>query len=157
MVRQERRYGKTIGGLVRAGLNSAREVVGVSEPVVFISHFGIKEGTLEDLRRLSEEVIESLRQDKPRTVLYLAYFDEEGTEVSFLHAFPDAESMDLHFDGANERAKAAYQYLEPRGWEIYGRPSDTALGSMREAATGAGVPLTVLPAHLGGFLRLRSA
>ena len=52
---------------------------------------------------------------------------------------------------------AAYQYLEPRGWEIYGRPSDTALGSMREAATGAGVPLTVLPAHLGGFLRLRSA
>ena len=43
----------------------------MSEPVVFISHFGIKEGTLEDLRRLSEEVNESLRQDKPRTVLFL--------------------------------------------------------------------------------------
>ena len=129
----------------------------MSEPVVFISHFAIKEGTLGDLRRLSEEVIESLRRGKPRTVLYLAYLDDEGTQVSFLHAFPDAESMDLHFDGADERAKAAYQYLEPRGWEIYGRPSDTALGSMREAATGAGVPLTVLPDHLGGFLRLEPA
>ena len=129
----------------------------MSEPVVFISHFGIKEGTLDDLRRLSEEVIESLREAKPRTVLYLAYLDEEGTEVSFLHAFPDAESMDLHFDGADERAKAAYQYLEPRGWEIYGRPSEIVVESMRQAAAGAGVPLTFLPDHLGGFLRLRSA
>jgi hypothetical protein len=132
-------------------------VVGVSEPVVFISHFAIKEGALGDLRRLSEEVIESLRHDKPRTVLYLAYLDDEGTQVSFLHAFPDAESMDLHFEGADERGKAAYQYLEPRGWEIYGRPSEAALESMRQAASGAGVPLTVLPDHLGGFLRLRSA
>ena len=129
----------------------------MSEPVVFISHFGIKEGTLDDLRRLSEEVIEQLSEDKPRTVLYLAYVDDEGTRVSFLHAFPDAESMDLHFEGADERANAAYQYLEPRGWEIYGRPSDNAMGSMRQAATGAGVPLTVLPDHLGGFLRLEPA
>lgn len=129
----------------------------MSEPVVFISHFAIKEGTLGDLRRLSEEIIESLRQDKPRTVLYLAYLNAEGTKVSFLHAFPDAESMDLHFEGADERAKAAYQYLEPRGWEIYGRPSESAMGSMREAAAGAGVPLTVLPDHLGGFLRLEPA
>ncbi len=125
----------------------------MSEPVVFISHFGIKEGTLDDLRRLSEEVIENLRETKPRTVLYLAYVDEEGTEACFLHAFPDAESMDLHFEGVDERAKAAYQYLEPRGWEIYGRPSEAALESMRQAASGAGVPLTVLPDHLGGFLR----
>ncbi|MGH2641805.1 MAG: hypothetical protein ACRDGO_08925 [Actinomycetota bacterium] len=129
----------------------------MSEPVVFISHFGIREGTLDDLRRLSEDVIEALREDKPRTVLYLAYLDEKGTEVSFLHAFPDAESMDLHFEGVDERVKAAYEYIEPRGWEIYGRPSDDAMDSMRQAATGAGVPLTVLPDHLGGFLRLQPA
>ncbi|MCD6020963.1 MAG: hypothetical protein K0R20_673 [Actinomycetia bacterium] len=139
-----------------SGLDSAREVVGVSEPVVFISHFGIKEGMLEDLRQLSEEVIDKLREEKARTVLYLAYLDDEGTEVSFLHAFPDAESMDLHFEGVDERVKAAYQYIEPRGWEIYGRPSGAALESMRQAAEGAGVSLTVLPDHLGGFLRLRS-
>jgi len=129
----------------------------VSEPVVFISHFGIKEGTLGDLRRLSEEVIEHLRQDKPRTTVFLAYLDEEGTAVSFLHVFPDADSMDLHFEGADERAEAAYRYLEPRGWEIYGKPNETALESMQQASAGAGVPLTVLPDHLGGFLRLQPA
>lgn len=129
----------------------------MSEPVVLISHFGIKEGTLDDLRRLSEEVIENLRETKPRTVLYLACLDDEGAEVAFLHVFPDAESMDLHFEGADERAKAAYQYIEPRGWEIYGRPSEAALESIRQAAASTGVPLTVLPDHLGGFLRLKSA
>ena len=125
--------------------------------MVFISHFGIKEGTLGDLRRLSEEVIEHLRQDKPRTTVFLAYLDEEGTAVSFLHVFPDADSMDLHFEGADERAEAAYRYLEPRGWEIYGRPNETALESMQQASAGAGVPLTILPDHLGGFLRLQPA
>jgi hypothetical protein len=136
-------------------LDSPREVVAVSEPVVFISHFGIKEGTLDDLKRLSADVMERLREEKPRTVVFLAYLDEQGTEVSFLHAFPDAESMDAHFEGVDERVAAAYQYLEPRGWEIYGRPSEAALESMRQSAAAADVPLTVLPDHLGGFLRLQ--
>lgn len=129
----------------------------MSEPVVFISHFGIKEGKLDDMRRHSADVFEQLHEAKPRTVLFLAYLDEEGSEVSFLHAFPDAESMDLHFEGVEERVAVAYQYLEPRGWEIYGRPSEGALDSMRQAAASAGVSLTVLPDQLGGFLRLQPA
>ena len=71
--------------------------------MVFISHFGIKEGALDDMKRLSADVFERLRGEKPRTVLFLAYLDEEGTEVSFLHAFPDAEAMDIHFEGVDER------------------------------------------------------
>jgi hypothetical protein len=138
-------------------LSSAWEVVGVSEPVVFISHFGIKEGMLDDMRRLSGDVMERLRGEKPRTVLFLAYLDEQGTEISFLHAFPDAESMDLHFEGVDERVAAAYEYLVPRGWEIYGRPNEGALEMMRQSAATAGVSLTVLPDHLGGFLRLQPA
>lgn len=129
----------------------------MSEPVVFISHFGIKEGALDDMKRLSADVFDRLRGEKPRTVLFLAYLDEQGTEVCFLHAFPDAESMDIHFEGVDERVAAAYQYLEPGGWEIYGRPSEEALESMRQAAAAAGVSLTVLPEHLGGFLRLQPA
>lgn len=126
----------------------------MAEPIVFISRFGVKEGVLEDLRSLTTEVIASLRETKPRTVVYLAYLDEPGTEVSFLHAFPDAEAMDLHFEGVDERAAAAYRYLEPRGWEVYGRPSDGGLATLQQAAASAGVSLTVRPQLLGGFLRL---
>jgi hypothetical protein len=72
--------------------------------------------------------------------------------VSFLHAFPDAASMDLHFEGADERVAEAYKHIQPGSWELYGKPSDAALETLRHAAASADVSLTVLPEHLGGFL-----
>jgi quinol monooxygenase YgiN len=129
----------------------------MSEPVVFISHFKVKEGKLDDLKRLTADVVPQLREEKHRTVVYLAFLDERGENISFLHAFPDADSMDRHFEGVDERVAAAYQYVEPRGWELYGKPNEQALGTLQQAATSAGVSLTVLPDYLGGFLRLQPA
>ena len=37
----------------------------MSEPVVFISHFAIKEGALDDLRRHSVEGVARIREEKP--------------------------------------------------------------------------------------------
>ncbi len=129
----------------------------MSEPVVFISHFKVKEGKLDDLKRLAGEVERSLQADKPRTAAWLVYLDEGGTKVSFVHCFPDARSMDLHFEGSDERSAAVYEFVEPDGFEIYGRPSDEALETMRQAAAGSGVSLNVRPEHLGGFLRAPSS
>lgn len=61
--------------------------------------------------------------------------------------------MDLHFEGAADRSKAAYELFEPDGWEIYGSPSTAALGMIERDAAEAGVALTVQPGSLGGFLR----
>ena len=129
----------------------------MSEPVFFISHFAIKEGALDDLKRFSAAATERLREGKPRTVLFLSYLDEEGGRISFLHAFPDADAMDEHFAGADERAAAAYEFIEPRGWEFYGRPSEQAMESMRATAAKAGVQLVVEPKFNAGFLRLGPA
>jgi quinol monooxygenase YgiN len=126
------------------------------EPIVFISHFRVKGGQLDAIRDLATETTERLRFEKPRTVLYLSYVDEAAGTLSFLHAYPDAESVDLHFEGADQRAQAAYQFVEPAGWELYGRPSDAAKDVLRRAAEAAGVPLTVQPDLIAGFLRLPS-
>ena len=127
----------------------------MSEPVVFISHFKVKEGKVDELKRLAGEVERSLREDKPRTAAWLVYLDENGTRVSFVHCFPDADSMDLHFEGSDERTAAVFEFVEPDGFEIYGRPSGQALETMRQAAAGSGVSLKVLADHVGGFLRLQ--
>jgi hypothetical protein len=126
----------------------------MSEPVFFISHFAIKEGALDDLKRFGTDAVERLREDKPRTVLFLSYLDEQAGRISFLHAFPDADAMDEHFAGADERASAAYEFIEPRGWEFYGKPSEQVMESMRTASERFGVPLVVEPEFNGGFLRL---
>jgi hypothetical protein len=126
------------------------------EPVVFLSHFKVKEGKIDELKRLAGEVERSLREDKPRTAAWLVYLDEDETKVTFVHCFPDADSMDLHFEGSDERTTAVYEFVEPDGFEIYGRPSEQALETMQQAAAGSHVSLAVLPEHVGGFLRMQS-
>ena len=129
----------------------------MSEPVVFISHFAIKEGALDDLRRYSVGV-RRIREEKPGTVLFLSYLDDEGgggSRSSMPSPTPDA--LDRHFEAANEQPAAAYEFIEPRGWEFYGRPSEQVMETMRATAEKFGVPLVVEPEFNGGFLRLHSA
>lgn len=90
---------------------------------------------------------------KPRTLVYLAYLTESDDQITIVHAFADAESMDLQFQGAVERAKVGFELFEPDGWEIYGRPSDEVLAWMREMAAAFGVTLTHQPEYVAGFLR----
>ena len=125
----------------------------MSEPIVFISHLRVKEGKLDSLRQFSPVGTKRLETEKPRTLVFLAYLDDSGDRVSFVHVFADAESMDLHFQGAEERSKAAYEFLQPDGWEIYGRPSDDVIVSMRQAAESSGVTLILQSEYLAGFLR----
>ena len=125
----------------------------MAEPIVFISHFTVKAGKLEPLKRLARDVASRLEAEKPETLVYLEFLDDEGTGMTFIHVFADAQAMDAHFEGAEERSKAAFELMDPRGWEIYGKPSEVALGAIREAAASAGVPLTLQPEYLAGFSR----
>ena len=125
------------------------------EPIVFISHFKVREGKLEGFEDLARAAQGALEEQKPRTVAFLSYLNEERSEVTIVHLFPDADAMDLHFEGAGERAAAAYEFVEPAGWEIYGRPNAGALEAMREAAARADVDLVLQPESMGGFLRLK--
>jgi quinol monooxygenase YgiN len=129
----------------------------MAAPIVFVSHFHVRAGHLDTLRRLTREVVTALDRDKPKTLAYLAYLDAAELDMTIVHVFGDADAMDLHFEGAAERSQAAYQLMQPRGWEIYGTPSERVLDTIRSAAETAGVRLTLQPASAGGFLRLASS
>jgi hypothetical protein len=126
------------------------------EPIVFISHFRVKAGKAEAYKELQRDTAKLLLADKPRTLVYLAYLTEGGDQITIVHAFADAESMDLQFQGAVERAKVGFELFEPDGWEIYGLPSDEVLASMREMAAAFGVTLTHQREYVAGFLRVSS-
>jgi hypothetical protein len=70
-----------------------------------------------------------------------------------VHTFPDADAMDSHLEGVGERAEAALEYIEIAGYEIHGAPSEQTHETMRGYADRLGVPLTVRPDHLGGYIR----
>ena len=127
----------------------------MSEPIVFVSTHRIKEGKLEGFRQVSREMKPLLEASQPHTVFFQGYLNEDGTEVTFVWVFPDADAMDLHFQGAAERSARAYEFVQPQRFEIYGTPSDQVLSTMRQEA-GPGVDLVVKPQPMGGFIRLKS-
>ena len=125
----------------------------MSEPIVFVSRFTVKDGRLDDYRRLQVEIAEQLRREKPRTLAYLNYLDDGGTRMTAIHVFADADAMDIHFEGSEDRSLRAFEVLSPAGWDIYGRPSVEVTDAMRAAATSAEVPLTLNGELVAGFLR----
>ena len=125
----------------------------MTEPIVFVSRFTVKEGRLDDYRRLQVDIAEQLRREKPHTLAYLHYLDDGGTRMTAIHVFADSEAMDIHFEGSDDRSLRAFEVLSPAGWEIYGRPSAEVMDAMRAAAASAEVSLTLNGEFVAGFIR----
>jgi quinol monooxygenase YgiN len=129
--------------------------IAMDQPILFISHFRVKPGAVDGLRNMATEVASRMRDEKPRTLSWLAYLDDSGDRISFVHLFADAEAMDLHFEGSDARSRAASGFMEPLGWEIYGAPSEAALREISQMAAMAGVTLRrERDLVAGGFLRM---
>jgi hypothetical protein len=128
----------------------------MSEPIVLISHHRVKEGMLDEFRQSYREGTKRIEADKPGTVAFLHYLDEDSREVTSVHVVPDAEAMERHLEGAGERAGEAAQFLEFGRFEIYGKPSEKVMEIMRQSAAGSGASLTVKPEYVAGYLRLKS-
>jgi quinol monooxygenase YgiN len=129
----------------------------MSEPIVFVSHFRLKPGAIDGFRQLSARTSVEIRDQKPGTLVYLLFAGPDGASTSIVHVFPDADAFDRHVVGADRRSAEAYKFIEPAGWEIYGRPNQAVLDMLRAGASRAGVPLTLEPEPLGGFVRAAPA
>jgi quinol monooxygenase YgiN len=125
----------------------------MSGPIVFISHNAVKDNKLEGFRVAFGEVAVAMNAEKPGTVVYLAFADEDGPKISVVHVFPDAEAMGQHLQGVQERMSKAVGFIETTGYEIYGAPSEPVLEAMRGFAEAEGVPLQVQRQYVGGYLR----
>ena len=127
----------------------------MSQPIVFIGTHKIKPGKFDGFKERNREVARLLDADKPGTVAFLTYVNEDRSEVSFVHVFPDAKAMEAHMEGASDRAKGAAEFLEFDRLEVWGRPSDTVVQTMKQAS-GSGVSFRMKPEPLSGYIRLES-
>lgn len=126
----------------------------MSEPIVFISHSRVKEGKLEALKEMTQTTMPVIEAEKPGTVMQHGYLNHEGTEIHFIHVFPDAQAMDAHMVGVPERSQKAFEFIETQGFEVYGTPSEEVLSTLRQAP---GVDVVVKPLSVGGFICLGAA
>jgi len=127
----------------------------MSEPIVFISHFKIKEGKLEDVKELSKTVSNFIEANKPGTAAFLQFINADGTELSIIHIFPDADAFDKHNEGAGERSNKAFELIVPTHRDIYGMPSDQAMAILTPPE-GSGISINQMSQVVGGYIRSKS-
>lgn len=126
----------------------------MSAPIVFISTFRIKEGELDAFKEHFRGNVPGMEASKPGTAVFYGYLNEADTQLKIVHMFPDAEAMDAHVEGVDERAKKAFEFIEPLRWDVYGSPSDNAMEPIRQAAQMSGAELVVYPSPLAGYAHL---
>lgn len=124
----------------------------MSDPILFVSRNRVKEGCLEDFIRHYQESLPATQAGKPGTLAQLAYVSQDGTEVLIYRLFQDADGLDGQLQGADSRSKAAYQFIEPAGVEIYGTPNLYAM-EMIDKVAGSGIDVSLHPQYIGGFIR----
>lgn len=125
----------------------------MSNPIVFISRFHVKPGMQNDFKKHYQESSTLSMTNKPSTLAQLAYFSDGSENVTIVRIFPDAQAMDRQLQGADERSKISYQFIEPTQVEIYGKPNQFSLEMMKKAA-GSGIKVDIHPEYIGGFIRL---
>jgi hypothetical protein len=124
----------------------------MSDPIVFIVRNRVKAGLLNDFIEHYRDSVPRTESGKPGTLVQLAYLNEDATEVSIVRLFPNADALDDHLQGASERSKKAYEFIEPVSFEIFGRPNPSTVDTMKEIA-GSGLVVSVHAHSLGGFVR----
>ena len=111
---------------------------GGSEPIVYIDHSLIREGSIEELRAGIRRLVDFIDAREPQLVTYGFYIDEDAAKMTVVAVHPDSASLERHMEiGSGEFQKLAH-LVTLTAIECYGRPSDKALEQMQQKAAALG-------------------
>jgi len=132
--------------------------VSASEPIVYIDHSDIQEGSLDELKAGVQRLVDFIDAREPRLITYGFYIDDGAAEMTVVAVHPDSASLELHLDiGSTEFRKLAH-LLTLTAIECYGRPSDRALEQLQRKAAALGDGGAVIYiGRFAGFTHLTSA
>jgi quinol monooxygenase YgiN len=120
----------------------------MSDHVVYVDRFQLREGKLEDFKRYATEMAELAETNEPGVVSFNYYVDEDGARGMAVFVFSDAQALDVHLDLAGSRFQEGYELLSATDIELLGRPSDQAIELARSFNAS-------LKTKLAGFSRSR--
>jgi hypothetical protein len=134
-----------------------RGTVSASEPIVYIDHSDIRDGSLKELKAGIRRLVDFIDAREPQLITYGFYIDEDQAKMTVVAVHPDSASLELHMDiGGGEFRKLAH-LITLTAIECYGRPSERALEQMRlkAAALGDGGAVVTI-GRFAGFTHLQS-
>jgi hypothetical protein len=124
----------------------------MTKPIVFIIRHNVKEGMFDDFKNHYQKSIPLAKKAKQGTIIQLAYINDDATEVEIVRIFPDADDLDHQLEGADQRTKTTYIFIEPTSIDIFGAPNQFTIEMIKKVA-GKGVTVNIKPQFIGGFIR----
>jgi hypothetical protein len=109
-----------------------------SEPIVYIDHSQIREGSIDELKAGVERLVEFIDAREPQLITYGFYIDEDASKMTVVAVHPDSASLERHMDIGSEEFRKLAHLVTLTSIECYGRPSDRALEQLRQKAAMLG-------------------
>ncbi len=102
---------------------------------------------------LMTELVEFVRANEPRPIIYQMFLDQDGTMMTVIQVHPDSESMEFHMEAAASIFPRFSDLLTLFRIDIYGEPSDELIRRMRQKGRMLGDAPVVTHQLLAGLTR----
>lgn len=123
----------------------------MAAPIILISNQRLKPGQFEAYKARYAGAVQRFLAGRPGTLAHAAYLGEDQV-VSVVIAFADAEAMEVHMLGLGSSPQKAQESMDFVSVQIYGAPTTVTIQAIR-GIVGEGVPLTIRPQVIDGYIR----
>jgi quinol monooxygenase YgiN len=121
-----------------------------SDAIVVVDTSEIREGKLEELKSMLNELVEFVDANEATPLAYSIYLDELGARMTVVQIHPDSASMERHMDVAGPVFRKFTELVRLSRVDFYGTPSEAVLQQMRQKAELLGdAPVVVNELHAG--------
>jgi hypothetical protein len=117
---------------------SGHDARGGSGPIVYIDHSQIREDSIDELKTGVQRLVEFIDAREPQLITYGFYIDEDAATMTVVAVHPDSTSLERHMAIGSEEFRKLAHLVTLTAIECYGRPSDKAIGQLREKAAMLG-------------------
>lgn len=119
----------------------------MSDNVQWVIELNIRDGELDNVKALMNEMVEATQDNEPRTLNYEWFISEDGKSCHIYERYADSGAIMIHLGTFGERfAERFLAAMEPSRLMVYGNPNDEVRGAL--AGLGA-----VHMSQIGGFAR----
>ena len=126
----------------------------MSEPVISIDTSLIRDGRLDELKKAVAELVEFVRSNEPRPIIYEVYVDQTGSRMTVVQVHPDSASMEYHMTVAGPAFAGFAELVTLSTLDVYGKPSEELLELLRRKVQMLGDATVTVHDLQAGFARI---
>jgi quinol monooxygenase YgiN len=119
----------------------------MTKHVYWILELSIKDGHLDQLKEIMEEMSAATKQDEPHALNYEWWISEDESACHIFERYEDSAAVMAHLGNFGSKFMERFMsHVDPTGFKVYGDASD----EVKAALTGFGPQYLT---QLGGFTR----